>query len=184
MLRTLLFTLILFSTSSVLGSELATYRFAIQKFNGTQNVVHQMVVSLDDEAQLKVVLNKAIQGRSVFFDSVGTEQVFEKEVNSFVFDHLIHDIIRLANAPVKKTVSEIVCMMMPGPAQSNDHLSVRRVYDRGQKKFWGELEVIYSPSGCWIANKVFPEAQIDRNQANSLKAKLKTLALEMIGNDL
>ena len=182
MLRTLLFAL-LFSFQ-IFAGEIANYRFAVEKHDANQFVAHSMVVSIDEEAMMTVTLNKGTRLDSIFFVAEGETEVFQKQLNNYVFDHMKHDIIRLANAPIKKSISQIVCMMMPGPAQSNDHLSVRRVYDRGQKKFWGEMELVYGPRGCWIANKVFPEAEIDRTIANTLKAKIKTLALEFIGSEL
>jgi hypothetical protein len=182
MLRTLLFAL-LFSTP-LMGAEIANYRFGIEKHTANEFNAHVMTVSIDEDALMTVTLNKSSREDSIFFTANGDAEVFQKDLNAFTFKSLKLDIIRLANAPITKSYSEVVCMMMPGPAQSNDHLSVRRVYDRGQKKFWGDMELVFGPRGCWIAFKVSPEAQIDKEVANNLKAQVRALALDLVGSHL
>ena len=182
-MKRMLLIALLFS-SQVFAAEIANYRFGIEDYSNGEHTVHTMAVSLDEDQTMKVVLNQGRRTNSVFFVSTGEEETFQKPLNNFVFKQIIHDVIRLANAPIEKSLSEIVCMMMPGLAKSNDHLSVKRVYDRGTKTFHGEMELVYGPRGCWVPNKVAPKASYDKELANGLKEKLKTLALEFIGHKL
>ncbi len=181
MFRTLLITLILCSSSY--AAEIANYRFATQNYSGNQQFVNKITVSVDEDSMMKVSVSKGSRTNSRLF-TFEEEEVSQERLNSFVFKLLKRDITHLSNAKVTTSHSQIICMMMPGPGQSTDHLSVRRAYDFTADEFTGQMELIYSPTGCWISRKIHPEAQRDQNRGNILKAKLETLALRLIGQEL
>lgn len=91
-------------------------------------------------------------------------------------------IIGLSNSPIKEVTSAVVCMMIPGPAQSNDHLVIRRGYDFNSGSFFGELELVLGPQGCWVAHKVFPANERATQQARALKNTIRVLTLDFVGN--
>ena len=87
---------------------------------------------------------------------------------------------QLSQAQIKNVHSDYVCMMLPYPTMANDHLKVRRDYIHSSLTFNGPMELVSGPSGCWVADKVFPEHQNDKNAALSLKAALKGITLGLL----
>jgi hypothetical protein len=95
------------------------------------------------------------------------------------FDALKNEIKKLSNAELKHTRADIVCMLMPTPLLSHDHLTVARGYHYEQG-FTGALELVDGPSGCWLANQTHPIEAYDLTAAKVLKGQLKVLALETL----
>ncbi|MCR9204163.1 MAG: hypothetical protein NXH75_06275, partial [Halobacteriovoraceae bacterium] len=138
--------------------------------------------TITDDKIMKISLTSA-SGSNPWSMTIDTEaEYFEKDLNDLVFDQIKTQIVSLSHAPVKRVQAQVVCMMMPGPGQSNDHLSVARGYDWNSGSFLGDLELIMGPQGCWVMNKVFPANERAAGQARALKTSIKLLALGFVGN--
>lgn len=183
MKHTLLIALsaIVFSFTSM-AKDLATYRFAVSETVDGQHNVKVFVTTLTDDQVLKISMTNSTGTHFWNLSTDGEEQLFEKELNNLVYDQLKTQVISLSHAPIRRVQAQVVCMMMPGPMHSNDHLSIARGYDWNSGSFLGDLELIMGPEGCWVMNKVFPENERAAGQARALKSSLKLLTLEFAGN--
>lgn len=171
-MKNLLLMIALLASSSVFAKNIANYRFAIGsndwRFAGDATVVS---ATLTDEGNLTVTRT----------DSNGQlPEVFEEALNEHTFRSMKWNVIALSNAEIKEEFSQIVCMMMPGPLQSNDHLSVRRGFDVNVDEFLGEVKLVFGPQGCWVSHKVSPAGGREQLAAQILKEQIRTAALEMI----
>ena len=175
---------LLFSTN-VFAKDIANFRFAIREDVEGRSIIHHMVSTITDEAELKVTLNSS-SGRFPFFIDGDSqpEATFSKELNKHVFALLKNDIIRLSNAEIEKRTNQIVCMMMPGPTMSNNHLSVLRGHDYNTQEFLGKMELVDGPNGCWVRSATYPKNTYDRAAAASLKGLIKAITLDHIGSEL
>ena len=89
--------------------------------------------------------------------------------------------VNLSKAKITTKTAQIICMMMPGPAASNNHLSVATDYDYHTDDFTGAMKLVLGPQGCWVRKPVFPANQYDRATAKELKALIKILVLDFVG---
>ncbi len=164
------------------AKDIASYRFATSEFaNGIHNIKH-FVTTLAEDQVLRVTLVRATGTAAWNATREGEPINFEQELGDLIFNQLRTQIAGISNAPIKRVLDPMICMMMPGPIQSNDHLSVARDYDWNTRSFLGELELILGPQGCWVANKVYPEHERVTQQAHALKSALKFTTLQILEN--
>lgn len=185
MKKTLLITLALLFTASAFGKDLASFRFAIRSGDSERTVIHHMVATVTEDAELNVVVNSGVGNFPFFIPEGGSEEAtHSKKLNKHVFALLKNDIIRLSQAEIESRTNQIVCMMMPGPTMSNNHLSVLRGYDWNTQTFKGKMELVDGPHGCWVRNATYPKNTYDRATAASLKGLMKALTLDAFGEEL
>lgn len=184
MKKSLLIALSLLFTANVFAKDLASYRFAIRSGDTERTVIHSVVATVSDEAELTAVVTSHEGNWPIFFPNEIGGQEFTKKLNKHVFALLKNDIIRLSQAEIEHRTNQIVCMMMPGPTQSNNHLSVLRDYDWNTQTFKGEMELVDGPHGCWVRSATYPKNMYDRATATSLKGLMKALTLDSFGEEL
>ena len=185
MKQTLLIAMVLLFSTAAFAKDLASYRFAIRTDDGnSRSIIHQMVTTVTDEGEMTVVLNTSGGNFPFFTEDRSNEKTFAKTLNKHVFKLLENDIKRLSNAEIEKRTNQIVCMMMQGPMSSNNHLSVLRGFDYNSKSYLGEMELVDGPHGCWVRSATYPKNTYDRATAASLKALMKALTLDHIGQDI
>lgn len=185
MKTSLLIALSLLFTANVFAKDLASYRFAIRDNAEGSTMIHHIVSTITDEAELKVTFS-TFGGLPPFFysgDSV-PQEFYSQVLNKHVFTLLKNDIMALSQAELEKRTNQIVCMMMPGPTLSNNHLSVRRGYDYNTQSFLGEMELVDGPHGCWVRSATYPKNTYDRATAAKLKRIIKAITLDHIGAEL
>lgn len=169
-------------STGALAKDIANYRFAVSEVVDGQHTVKVLNTTITDDQVMKVTLTRATGSMPWNMTVDGETESFEKDLNNLVFEQIKTQVVSISNAPIKRVQAEIVCMMMPGPAQANDHLSVARGYDWNSRSFLGDLELVMGPQGCWVRNPVFPANERAAGQARALKASIKLLTLEFIGN--
>jgi len=186
MKKILLLTLGLMFSANVFSKDLAQFRFAMRSSDGAQvSTFHHMVATISDEAVLSVEINSSTGNFPFFLPEDGTiQRTFSKTLNKHVFNLIKDDIIRLSQAEIEKRTNQIVCMMMPGPTMSNNHLSVLRGYDWNTQVFTGKMELVDGPKGCWVRNSTYPKNEYDRATATNLKALIRALTLDNFGEEL
>jgi hypothetical protein len=148
------------------ATELAKYKFAIRD---DENQFYTIESTLHEEQTLNVLVytsEGSFPSRLVEFNE------YEFNVSKLNFTRLEEKAMFLQKAEVISLFSQIVCMLMPSPEQSNDHLYVQ---DENEG-----LKMIMSPNGCWNSRKVFPKKEYSVQLANELKQSLKTLTLEKL----
>ena len=171
-MKNLLLTFILLASSSVFAKNIAHYRFAIGGGDWRS------------APDVKVISATLTDAGILMVEKTGSNdpqpEVFEEELNEHNFTSMKWNVIALANAEIETIFTRIVCAMMPSPGQSNNHLSVRREYDSSTQDFLGQMKLISSPQGCWVAERVRPVGSRQQLAANILREQIKTAALEMI----
>ncbi len=185
MKTSLLITIGLLFSTNVFAKDLASYRFAVREDVAGKSIIHHMVTTITEEAELNIVLNTSSGSFPFFIDGESeAEANFSKPLNKHIFALLKRDITRLSGADIERRTNQIVCMMMPGPTMSNNHLSVLRGYDYNTGTFAGVMELVDGPSGCWVSSATYPKNTYDRTAATSLKGLIKAITLDSIGSDL
>ncbi|MFT6069315.1 MAG: hypothetical protein ACJAT2_002753 [Bacteriovoracaceae bacterium] len=185
MKRSLLITICLLFSTNAFAKDLASYRFAVREDVAGKSIIHSLVATVTDEAELNITHNTASGTFPFFMDEQSEgEGSFSKKLNKHIFSLLKRDIIRLSEAEIERRTNQIVCMMMPGPTMSNNHLSVLRGYDYRSDSFTGVMELVDGPSGCWVSSATYPKNTYDRAAATSLKGLIKAITLDSIGSDL
>ncbi len=171
-MKNLLLTLILLASSSVFGKSIAHYRFAIGS-NDWRSADQATVInaSLTDKGSLVVLTSSSADE---------APQYWEETLHEKTFESMKWNVLALSNVEIKETIQAIVCAMMPGPLQSNDHLSVRRGHVFGVDDFFGEMKLVHGPQGCWVARKITPVGGRNEMAARLLKEQMKIAALELI----
>ncbi len=182
MKRTLLTLMLFLMSLSGFGMDIASYRFATLDKRDDQSVVKVMRATVSDDRVLTVELSVATGDRPFFIGGDVITSTHEKVLNELVYDSIRSSVIAIANAPIKKQFSEIVCMMFAGPELSNNHLSIARDYDFKTKVFKRPMELVQGPQGCWVSHKVNFENERAAQQARGLKDALRVLALDFAGN--
>lgn len=182
MKNTLLIALSFLLMAGVFAKDIASYRFAISETVDGKILIKHMVATIADDMSLTIDLTKSAGTRPWFMEEVGPTTTHTKYLNESTYNIVKTQIVSISNAPIKRVHTPMVCMMMPGPEQSNDHLTVARGYDFNSASFLGDLELILGPQGCWVAHKVYPENERATQQARALKNSIKLLATELIGN--
>ncbi len=168
---------LLFSVTTM-AKDIASYRFATSEVVNEEHTVRVFVATVSDDQILKISLTKA-SGSAPWDLNVDGEAIeIEEKLTQLAYNQIKTQVVGVSNAPIKREFSPMICMMMAGPAQSNDHLSVARGYDWSTQSFLGELELILGPQGCWVSSKVFPEHKRAEQQAHALKASIKLLTLQ------
>jgi hypothetical protein len=176
----LVLLLVLMTSTAAIAKDLTSYRFAVRSDVDGKTQIHNLVATVTMAATLRVEHTQT-EGRYPFFtDSVGNSVELTKRLSSFTFESLKRNIIALSNAEIDQRFNQVVCMMMPGPVQSNDHLFVARGHDWNTGHFFGELELIHGPQGCWVSNKVAPKGGREELAAKLLKNQIKVITLEFL----
>ncbi len=164
----MLIALLALGTSAFAGENqvIARYRFASDHSFDSFTVYNAAL--LDDGT---VVLKSFQGGRNTFPIDMNVEATNTRtfKISDLNFQQLKYEVLALGRAEIKTTRQNVVCMMMPGPGQSNDHLSVRR--ERS-----GELELVDGPHGCWLHEHTHPANEYDRTHATIIKRLLKFIA--------
>ena len=181
-MKTTLTTLLAFLLiQSAFAKDIATFRFAIHEGPHDRTEITVVVAKLTDDKEIKITTSSAF-GRFPFFnsgDNVETKE-FTKPLNDKIYNMLKHNVMNLSKAEITTREAQVICMMMPGPAQSNNHLSVLADYDYNEDDFLGKMKLVSGPQGCWVRKATFPKNQYDRATAQELKALLKALTLDFI----
>lgn len=183
-MKKLMIILALVLSTNSMAANIAEYRFAI--FADDHKTIHVFKAAVTDTSELEVEMTTSV-GRPPFFFPQNGEVVtkdFSKRLNKHVFKTLKELAVSLSNAKITKKENQIICMMMPGPALSNNHLSVKRGFDHRSGSFLGDMELVSGPNGCWVRNPVFPEDESQRGNAASLKSLIKVLVLDEVGTEI
>lgn len=172
--------------SAATATDIAKYNFAFRAADGQG--IHNVSAVLHDDKTLKLeVVTSHLRPDSprryplpIVGWETGAGVSFTKELAAEVYSILSVDALSLSRAEIEVQVAGIVCMMMPGPTMSNNHLSVRRDYDYNTETFKGEMTLVQGPRGCWVGRKVFPKNQHDQATAARLQATIKALAIDFL----
>lgn len=181
-LITLVITLI--TSSLAFSTEIAGHRFAI--YGAQRGMYHNFEISISDKQVMAVRMTTSKTGRRNFIggSSLVETMKVEKDLNNRVYKLLKSSIVRLSNAKISKIHRTIVCRMMAGPTLSNDHLSIKRNYQRSTDTFLGKMTLVSNPSGCWQTISIFPTHVNDKLIAEQLKSTLEILTLDLMAKDL
>jgi len=183
-MKKLVLLVALLMSANAMAANIAEYRFA--QMGEERGSVHVFKVAVTDSAELDIELTTSV-GRPPFYlpqDGEVNTKDFSKRLNKHVFETLKNHIVSLSSAEIEERMNQIVCMMMPGPAQSNNHLSVKRDYDYRTQEFKGEMQLVSGPNGCWVRHAIFPKVEWQRANAQALKNLIKVLTLDHVGDEL
>jgi disulfide bond formation protein DsbB len=181
-----LFTLViaLISSSLAFSTEIAGHRFAI--YGAQRGMYHNFDISISDKQVMAVKMITSKSGNPYFIggSSLVDTVKMEKDLNNRVYALLKQSIVRLSKVKISKIHRTIVCRMMAGPTLSNDHLSVKRQYQRSTDSFLGEMKLVSNPSGCWQTVSIFPTQPQNLLIAEQLKSTLEILTLDLMAKNL
>lgn len=170
-MKTFLLTLMLISTN-LFATELAHHRFAIQLTEKSQIVIIEATVLENKGLEVEAsVFTGELNRPFLDLKPVGEPILIDEVIPTSVFSELKSKISVLQNAKIENRIYEIICLMIPRPTMSNNHLSV---FVEGEKK------LVSSPSGCWVSKETLPSSAKAALDAQLLKQSIKVLALEAL----
>jgi hypothetical protein len=102
-----------------------------------------------------------------------------KKLSKEVFEQLSFKIQQLSTAELVTTRQTVVCMMMPMLGARKD-LKVARDYDFETQSYQGELTLVLSQAGCWLAIHTAPKEAFEKEEAKSLVSALEILGLTYV----
>jgi len=181
-MKNFLLALLLFGSTSTFAKTISEYRFAIREGDYRNSTVKVIEASLEDDGLLSAKVTVASGTFSYHPDEVQLPVLYTTQLSEHTLSTLKNNIIALSQAEIISEFQAVVCMMMPGPVQSNDHLSVARDYDFNSDDFLGALELVSGPQGCWVSHRVNPKGGRQQLAASLLKNQIKVIALEAIKN--
>lgn len=169
---------------NVMAKDMTHYKFAVA--GDERGEFHSIEATITEDQELKVDLVTTIGQPPFYIPSPGQSQSYSdvKRLNDVIFNLIKNEVIGLSTARIVKKTNVVVCMMIPGPHQANDHLSILRHYDHHTDEFLEEMKLILGPQGCWVSNPVYPKENYQMVKAQKLKSMLKVMALEFIGDKL
>jgi hypothetical protein len=179
-LLTAVLTLLLIQ--SAYGKDIASFRFATRDHaqDSTHSEITVFETVLTDTQEIKITTSTSL-GRFPFFVGDGVEtKEYTKLLNERIYKMLKQNVMRLSKAEIITREAQVVCMMMPGPTHSNNHLSVLTDYDYSEDNFMGKMKLVSGPQGCWVRKSTFPKNEYDRATAQELKALIKALVLDFV----
>ena len=168
------------TSAATVAKDVTSYRFAVRSDLGEVTQVHHLVATVTDGAILRIEHTQSEGSHPFFADSVGRTEELSKRLSTFTYQSLMGNVIALSNAKIERSFMQVVCMMMPSPVHSNNHLSVARGYDVNTGNFFGDMELVAGPRGCWVSSKVKPVGGREQLAADLLKNQIKVATLEFL----
>lgn len=162
--------------------DLTKYEFAVSSEKGYEEVTATFSSDGFLTVQAQVLGQSHTLHQSMKDQTAGVSA--EKRLDSRNSQIIKGMVLRLANAKIVESFSEIVCKIAITPETSVDHLHVLRDFNYETQNFEGSMKLIKGPTSCAIAHHVSLEHDFQNDWANQLKTTLKVLALETVGDQL
>lgn len=177
-MKAIILLTVLMTSLTSFGADLAHYRFGIS--GDQRGEFHVLNATLSDEKTLTVKMITTV-GRPPFNRPVNPRDLVEKEeiitLNEFAFKELKSLISSLSTAKIIEEQKQVICLMIPQPNHSNNHLSAATITRNREGTTIGQMRLVLGPQGCWVRNETKPKDIFHLERANQLKQALKILSL-------
>ena len=177
-MKAIILLTVLITSLSSFGADLAHYRFGIS--GDQRGEFHVLNATLSDDKTLTVKMITTV-GRPPFYRPVDPRNFMERKeevtLNSFTFKELKNLVNSLSTAEIVEEKNEPICLMMPQPNHSNNHLSAATITRNREGTSIGQMRLILGPQGCWVRFETKPKDIFHLERANQLKQALKILSL-------
>lgn len=133
-------------------------------------------IELLDDASLSIALAEvSYQSSTQKHKQYGTNFVHIQSVplTSYQYQMIMQLVAELSVAPLTKIIRTRLCEIVVDEYALVNHLAIKRDWDYGSQSFLSPMEVISTPSGCWIAEEINPRYHRDAANANLLKIILQ-----------
>jgi len=168
------FALFFATSATSFASDKIVLQFATTLSSDDQGTVWGVVRVLENETMTieKWIYNWSTRFVPLYLGTVTTV------LKPLVAERLVSNIVRLSDADIVSTRSDVVCMMMlmPGPSRA---LSIATGYDYNTRKFSGDLRIVETNSGCWDFEHTSPKYEHDRILAATVMGALEILSIEL-----
>ena len=170
---------LLFSVAVSANSILARYDFATQVHGMIEDqspiapydffLIHRIELTVDGKVRLSVKEQRFLAPiESSSFDSKHFVTLNEFPINMNLNGSLILSLGDLMDVEVKKTMRSRPCELYVSPEKTVNHLYV---YDESSE----QLQLIQTPSGCWVSEQVSPVRSEHSFRANLFTYQLLDL---------
>lgn len=166
----------LFSLNAFAGEIILSYQFGEKAQSHTtipSSYYHVNRIDLYDDNVAEISLADVFyQGKSpvqvpMFF------HVQSVQLTSYQM-HMIRELVKeLSIVPITVTKRTKICEIVVDDHKMIDHLRIRREWSYGQQQFLSGLELISTPSACWMPMEVTPTFHGDAAKARLLKLILQ-----------
>jgi len=191
-----MFTLIGFSQMAVAG---VSKKSPIAKTSKTyysekeSKTIYRTDITVFDDRTIEVDLDKYTtdfpsttleEGPGRFFHRPIVTRRNVSVMNSILTVDELNDIVDLlvdlSGAPVKEVKSQFVCAMVPPKHLTNSPLSIVGDYSWRDNRFYKDITMVFSDSGCWVTDKTILENPSDQKLAYKLIGKITSVVDSMM----